>query len=61
MEDALHEPANKPVIIPILKTKPIHKLQSTTKEYKNGDMEICICVFINYELKSTLLSYGTRY
>jgi|KBSMisStandDraft_5_1062788.scaffolds.fasta_scaffold139709_1 predicted DNA-binding transcriptional regulator YafY len=47
-----------PELVNYIKTKPIHKNQTIIKEYKNGAIEICVCLFINYELKSLLLSYG---
>jgi predicted DNA-binding transcriptional regulator YafY len=45
--------------VPYLMSKPIHNLQETIKTYKNGDIQIKLPVYINYELISTILSYGT--
>ena len=42
-----------------VRTKPLHKSQIIKKEYKDGSMVINLKVFNNYELKSTLLSYGS--
>lgn len=44
--------------VPYLTSKPIHNLQETIKIYKNGNIEIKLPVYINYELISTILSYG---
>jgi len=44
---------------PYLRTKPIHHTQEIIKEYKNGDIIINLWLICNYELKSTLLSYGS--
>lgn len=41
-----------------IKTKPIHHLQEIIKEYQNGDIKIRVPLYINYELRSLLLSYG---
>lgn len=41
-----------------IKTKPIHKSQKIIKELKNGKLRIQLQLLNNYELKSTLLSYG---
>lgn len=43
---------------PYIRTKPIHSNQKILKEYKDGSMLIELSLFINYELKSTLLGYG---
>ncbi|MFT4154564.1 helix-turn-helix transcriptional regulator [Parafilimonas sp.] len=48
----------KKELVEYIKTKPVHKGQIITKDYKNGGIEISVSLFINYELKSTLLSYG---
>lgn len=45
--------------VPYLLSKPIHNLQETINTYKNGDIQIKLPVYINYELISTILSYGT--
>jgi predicted DNA-binding transcriptional regulator YafY len=39
-------------------TKPIHKTQEVVKEYADKSLRIRLFLHINYELKSTLLSYG---
>jgi predicted DNA-binding transcriptional regulator YafY len=41
-----------------IRTKPIHKSQRIIKKFKNGSVQIELTLFNNYELKSTLLSYG---
>lgn len=41
-----------------IRTKPIHKSQIIKKEYKDGSIQIELRLFNNYELKSTLMSYG---
>ena len=43
---------------PYIKTKKIHDSQVTAKEYSDGGILVELTVFINYELKSLLLSYG---
>lgn len=48
-----------PELVNYIKTKPIHKNQTIIKEYRNDAIEVCVCLFINYELKSLLLSYGS--
>lgn len=48
----------KATTVPYLISKPIHNLQEVTKTYKNGDVQIKIPVYINYELQSTIMSYG---
>jgi len=48
----------KATTVPYLTSKPIHNLQEVTKTYKNGDVQIKIPVYINYELESTIMSYG---
>jgi predicted DNA-binding transcriptional regulator YafY len=48
----------KATTVPYLTSKPIHNLQEITKTYKNGDVQIKIPVYINYELESTIMSYG---
>jgi predicted DNA-binding transcriptional regulator YafY len=41
-----------------IRTKPIHKSQEIIKSYVNGDLLITLKVYNNYELISTLMSYG---
>ncbi len=48
----------KATSVPYLISKPIHNLQEIIKTYKNGDVQIKIPVYINYELISTIMSYG---
>jgi predicted DNA-binding transcriptional regulator YafY len=48
----------KAISVPYLTSKPIHNLQEIIKTYKNGDVQIKIPVYINYELVSTVMSYG---
>ena len=48
----------KATTVPYLTSKPIHNLQEITKTYKNGDVQIKIPLYINYELESTIMSYG---
>jgi predicted DNA-binding transcriptional regulator YafY len=43
--------------VPYVLSKPIHNLQKTTKHYKNGDIQVKIPLYINYELVSTILTY----
>lgn len=43
--------------VPYILSKPIHKLQKTVKNYKNGDIQVKIPLYINYELISTILGY----
>jgi predicted DNA-binding transcriptional regulator YafY len=43
--------------VPYVLSKPIHSLQKTTKHYKNGDIQVKIPLYINYELVSTILTY----
>ena len=43
---------------PYLLTKPIHSSQTELKKYKDGSILIGLKLYINYELKSILLSYG---
>lgn len=43
--------------VPYILSKPIHKLQKTVKNYKNGDILVKIPLYINYELISTVLGY----
>jgi predicted DNA-binding transcriptional regulator YafY len=43
--------------VPYILSKPIHKLQETVKNYKNGDILVNIPLYINYELISTILGY----
>ncbi len=46
-------------LVPYIKSKPVHKLQEILKEHKNGDIIIRIPLYINHELKSVLLGYGS--
>lgn len=39
-------------------TKPIHKSQEVIQKFSDGSLKIAISVYLNYELKSHLLSYG---
>ena len=48
----------KATSVPYLTSKPIHNLQEIIKTYKNGDVQIKMPVYINYELVSTIMSYG---
>lgn len=41
-----------------IRTKPIHKSQIIKKENKDGSIQVELKLFNNYELKSTLMSYG---
>jgi predicted DNA-binding transcriptional regulator YafY len=43
--------------VPYILSKPIHNLQKISKRYKNGDIQVEIPLYINYELISTILSY----
>lgn len=43
--------------VPYILSKPIHKLQKTVKNYKNGDILVKIPLYKNYELISTILGY----
>lgn len=43
--------------VPYILSKPIHNLQKIVKNYKNGDLQVKIPLYINYELVSTILSY----
>ncbi len=47
-----------PDAVNYVRTKPIHSGQQIIKEHKNGSIEVSLMLFINYELKTTLLSYG---
>ena len=49
----------KAELVPYIITKPLHRNQTVRKKYKNGDILIEISVFINYELKSLILSHGS--
>ena len=44
---------------PYLITKPIHPTQELIKENKDGSVILKMKLTVNYELKSTLLSYGS--
>jgi predicted DNA-binding transcriptional regulator YafY len=39
-------------------TKPIHKTQEVVKTYSDGSIQISLTLYINFELKSYLMSYG---
>lgn len=41
-----------------IRTKPLHKSQIIKKEYKDESIQVELKLFNNYELKSTLMSYG---
>lgn len=41
-----------------IRTKPIHKSQIIKKENKDGSIQLELKLFNNYELTSTLMSYG---
>ena len=43
--------------VPYILSRPIHKLQKIDKHYRNGDIQIKIPLYINYELISNILSY----
>jgi predicted DNA-binding transcriptional regulator YafY len=45
-------------LAPYIKSKPIHHNQVLVNEYKDGSLRIELDLIINYEFKSTLLSYG---
>ncbi len=45
-------------LAPYVKSKPIHHNQLIVKEYKDGSLTIELELIINYELYSTILSYG---
>lgn len=47
-----------PAAVNYVRTKPVHSGQQIIKEHKNGSIEVLLMLFINYELKTTLLSYG---
>jgi predicted DNA-binding transcriptional regulator YafY len=49
----------KAEMVPYIITKPLHRNQTVRKKYKNGDILIEMSVFINYELKSLILSHGS--
>ncbi len=49
----------KAELVPYIISKPIHINQEIKKKYTNGDILIGINVFINYELKSLILGYGS--
>jgi predicted DNA-binding transcriptional regulator YafY len=40
-------------------SKPIHNNQEMIKKYKNGDAMIKLTLFVNYELVSQLMGYGS--
>jgi predicted DNA-binding transcriptional regulator YafY len=45
--------------LPYILSKPIHINQELVKKYKNGDAKIKLNLFVNYELVSQLLGYGS--
>ena len=45
--------------LPYILSKPIHINQELIKKYKNGDAKIKLNLFVNYELVSQLLGYGS--
>ena len=45
--------------LPYILSKPIHINQEVVKKYKNGDAKIKLNLFVNYELVSQLLGYGS--
>jgi len=49
----------KAELVPYVITKPLHRNQEIVKKYINGDILIRMNVFINYELKSLIFSYGS--
>jgi predicted DNA-binding transcriptional regulator YafY len=49
----------KAELVPYVITKPLHRNQTIRKKYNNGDILIEMSVFINYELKSLILSHGS--
>ena len=48
----------KPVSVPHVESKPIHKHQELLKRHKDGSITIKLNLIINYELKATLLGFG---
>ena len=49
----------KAELVPYVITKPLHRNQEIVKKYINGDILIRMNVFINYELRSLIFSYGS--
>ncbi len=45
-------------LVPYIRTKPIHRLQEIVREYADGSIKVSMPLYINYELKSTLLGFG---
>lgn len=45
--------------LPYILSKPIHINQELVKKYKNGGAKIKLNLFVNYELVSQLLGYGS--
>jgi len=41
-------------------TKPIHKSQEVLKRYADGSVKVQLSLYINFELKAHLLSYGPK-
>lgn len=48
-----------PEIVNYIRTKPIHKSLKIEKELKDGCIIISLTAYNNYELRSTLMSYGS--
>ena len=45
-------------LAPYIRSKPIHRLQEVEHTYANGDIRVSIPLYVNYELRSTLLGFG---
>ena len=45
-------------LAPYVLTKPIHQNQQVLKKFKDGSVSIRLQLYVNYELKALLLSYG---
>ena len=45
-------------LVPYIRSKPIHRLQEIVREYVDGSIKVSMPLYINYELKSTLLGFG---
>ncbi|RYE58022.1 MAG: WYL domain-containing protein, partial [Sphingobacteriales bacterium] len=41
-------------------TKPIHRSQEVVKKYADGGLKVSVQLYVNFELRSHLLSYGPR-
>jgi predicted DNA-binding transcriptional regulator YafY len=48
----------RPASADYILTKPIHKSQEVIKQYADGSLKVALSLYINFELKSHLLSYG---